>query len=440
MLNEFSEHIKSSLLIKPDKYYLLAISGGIDSVCLAHLLKRCGYDFGLAHCNFQLRGKESEEDEAFVRSLAEFLEIKFISKRFDTLGYKKIKGGSTQMAARALRYAWFDELLNDSVCEGILVAHHANDQLETILLNLLRGSGVEGIYGMAERRQGIIRPFLPFYRSDIYKFMKEGGLEWREDPTNAQSDYKRNYIRNQVIPKLMQFQPDAPQQLLGSFGRIKDTGKAFFHFFEQWKNSAILTEENYQTLPIERVIHHPGRASLLYYWLRPFGINFTQVEEILKAVDGEAEPGKCFPGDGYVLNVDRDSLILGPEWVDKGEVEIRPTDIETNIQGVEYELIQLNGPMKIDKNPFHAMLDMDMLEYPLSVRNWQEGDRFRPFGMKQFKKISDFLIDLKVPLVKKQSIKVLCSGDAIAWVIGYRIDDRFAVSVSTKRTLYLKRK
>jgi tRNA(Ile)-lysidine synthase len=440
MLNEFSAHIKSSRLLHPDKFYLLAISGGIDSVCLAHLLKRCGFQYGLAHCNFQLRGEESDGDEGFVKELANTLGVKVLVKRFDTVEFKKERAMSTQMAARDLRYQWFEELLNDKVCEGIVVAHHADDQVETVMLNLLRGSGIEGIYGMAEMRQGIIRPFLPFERKNIQKFMEEEGLEWREDPTNAQNDYKRNFLRNQVIPLLRQFQSDAPGQLLGSFGRIKDTGKAFFHFFEQWKSATIFQEGEYQTLPLERIIHLPGRSSLLYYWLRPYGINFHQVEEILRAMDDRSEPGRCFTGRGYVLNVDRDSLILGPEFIDDGDLEIMPTDIETCIQGMEYELLHINSPATIDKNPQHAMLDSDMLDFPLKVRKWQEGDRFRPFGMKQFKKISDFLIDLKVPQVKKQGVKVLCSGDAIAWVIGYRIDDRFAVSVSTKRTLYLKRK
>ncbi len=440
MLSEFSEHISSSRLLHPDKFYLLAISGGIDSVCLAHLLKRCRFRFGLAHCNFQLRGEQSDGDELFVKALADVLGIKVLVKHFDTIALKKDSGMSTQMIARNLRYGWFEELLKEKVCEGILVAHHADDQVETVLLNLLRGTGIEGVYGMAERRQGIIRPFLPFQRRHIREFMEEEGLEWREDPTNAQSDYKRNFLRNQIIPLLQQFQPDATAQLLGSFGRIKDTGKAFFHFFEQWKSTTILQEGEYHTLPLERIIHLPGRSSLLYYWLRPYGINFHQVEEILRAMDDRSEPGKYFPGTGYVLNVDRDSLILGPEFIDEGDLEIMPTDIETCIQGLEYELLHITNPSKIDKNPQHAMLDRDMLDFPLKVRKWQEGDRFRPFGMRQFKKISDFLIDLKVPLVKKQEVKVLCSGEAIVWVIGYRIDDRFAVSVSTKRILYLKRK
>ncbi|WP_114748648.1 tRNA lysidine(34) synthetase TilS [Pleomorphovibrio marinus] len=440
MLNEFSEHTRSTGLLHPDKYYLHAISGGIDSVCLAHLLKRCGFQFGLAHCNFQLRGSESDKDEGFVRDLAQSLGVEVLVKRFETITYKKEEGLSTQMAARELRYSWFEELLQNQVCKGVIVAHHADDQVETILLNLLRGSGIEGLYGMAEHRQGIIRPFLPFDRVSIQAYMEKEGLGWREDPTNAQSDYKRNFLRNEVFPVLQKFQPDAASQLLGSFGRIKDTGKAFFHFFEDWKSRSILQEGEYQSLPFTEFRYLPGRASLLFYWLRQYGINFPQVEEILRAVDAGTDSGKCFPGREFVLNLNREELILGPLVKEEAELEIWPHDIEAHIRGIHYDIFHLDKPNPIDKNSRHAMLDKDLLDYPLIVRKWKEGDKFRPLGMKQFKKISDFLIDLKIPVLKKKEVQVLCSGKNIAWVIGQRIDDRFAVSVSTKRTLYFKQK
>jgi len=439
MLDRFKTHIHSSGLLRHGKHYLLAISGGIDSVALAHLLSQAGFSFSLVHCNFQLRGEESEEDERFVINLGANLEVDVKTKRFDTSPYKKDFGVSTQMAARELRYTWFDELVRTGQGEAVLVAHHAGDQVETVLLNLLRGTGIEGVYGMAEHREGIIRPLLPFTREEIADFMAAHKLEWREDSSNEKSDYKRNVLRNEVVPILKKTFGDVNQQLGNSFGRIKDTGQAFFHLFEAWKATQLQVATPYEYLAFSSLKGIPGKSSLLFYWLREYGFNFAQVREIVQAMDAAAT-GKIFEGSGYMLNVDREFLILGPSRKSFERVTVDAHDVELKLEGETYDVLTLGEVQELDKDPANAMLNKDLLTFPLEVRKWQEGDKFRPLGMRQFKKISDFLIDLRIPYIQKQHIKVLCTGGDIVWLIGYRIDDRYKISPFTRQVMYFKKK
>ncbi len=439
MLDRFKHHIHSSGLLRKGKHYLLAISGGIDSVALAHLLSLANISFGMVHCNFQLRGAESEEDEHFIRNLGTSLEVDVQTRRFDTLSYKKNIGVSTQMAARDLRYNWFEELVRTGQGEGVLVAHHAGDQVETVLLNLLRGTGIEGVYGMAEHREGIIRPLLPFTREEIAAFVAAQALEWREDSSNEKSDYKRNVLRNDVLPVLKEAFGDVNRQLGNSFGRIKDTGQAFFHFFEKWKVAQLQVEVPYEYLPFSSLVGIPGKSSLLFYWLREYGFNFAQVSEILQAMDAGAT-GKIFEGSGFMLNIDREFLILGPTRKTFEGLVIEAHEVELMVEDERYDVFTLGEGQAPDKNPANAMLDRDLLTFPLQVRNWQEGDKFKPLGMRQFKKISDFLIDLRVPYIQKQHLKVLCSGADIVWLVGYRIDDRFKISPFTRQVTYFKKK
>lgn len=438
MLERFKHHIHSSGLLDTGKDYLLAISGGIDSVALAHLLMQAGFSIRLVHCNFQLRGAESEEDEQFIRNLGDSLEVDVKIKRFDTLPYKKNFGVSTQMAARELRYAWFQELVHAGEGEAVIVAHHSGDQIETVLLNLLRGTGIEGIYGMAEYREAIIRPLLPFSRKDIADFVAEQGLAWREDSSNEKSDYKRNLIRNELLPILTNAFGDVNSLLGNSFSRIKDTGQAFFYFFNAWKSTHVKVENPFEFMAFTSLEGIPGKCSLLYYWLREYGYNFAQVCEILLAVDNRAT-GKIFETSDFMVNVDREFLIVGPTRKAFEEVNVETHEMELKLGSDTYEVMTLGEMKALDIDPINAMIDKDLLTFPLLVRNWQDGDKFRPLGMRQFKKVSDFLIDLRVPYIQKQDVKVLCSGADIVWLIGYRIDDRYKISPSTTKVMYFKR-
>ncbi|MEX2513800.1 MAG: tRNA lysidine(34) synthetase TilS [Cyclobacteriaceae bacterium] len=438
MLEGFINHVRENKILDFQSYYLLGISGGIDSVVLAHLLKKGGFNYGLAHCNFQLRGEESHADENFINRLGLELKVPVFVKKFDTKNYMETQGISLQMAARNLRYLWFKELYEEEQLDGILVAHHADDQLETILLNLLRGTGLEGLYGMATKRDHIIRPLLPFTRVEIKDYLKAEKLEWREDSSNQKDDYKRNFLRNRVIPELNAFDPKASELMRFSFERIKDTGKAFFHLFNKWRNDNIIREENYEYLIFQKLRELPGKNTFLQYWLKDKGFSFFQVRDILKAWENGIS-GKYFLSGNFMLNLDRDKFILGPIETLTQSIQVNQHDIEVIINGVTYELLNLEPDKEIDRSRDNAMVDKSLLSFPLKIRNWEEGDKFKPLGMSGFKKISDFLIDLKVPLIKKNRVKVLCSGGQIVWLVGFRIDDRFKVTRSTTSVLYFKK-
>ncbi|MEN2283848.1 tRNA lysidine(34) synthetase TilS [Algoriphagus sp. SE2] len=439
MIEAFISHIKNKSLLDFNKNYLLACSGGLDSVCLGHLLHNSKIHFEVAHVNFQLRGKESDDDEKFVKQLAESWGSYFHILHAETSNVVEEKHISPQMAAREIRYDWFDKLLETRNLEGIIIAHHQDDQLETIFLNLLRGTGIEGLYGMADKRGFLIRPLLPFSRKEIMQYAKENSLKWREDSSNTKTDYKRNKLRLDVLPVIYGASEDSRANLITSFNRLKDTGRAFSGLFELWKSKSILDRDGFQTLKFEDFIHLEGTISILYFWLRSYGFNSDQVQELYQScLSGES--GKFFESADYILNIDRSQLILAPKSKNFDPIEISRNDLDFMIPEGKYEILKLTGEVKLDKSSTNAMLDLDQLNFPLTIRTWREGDRFIPLGMKNSKKISDFLIDLKIPLVKKQEVRILESGEKIAWIIGYRIADWAKHTAATRNTLYLKKR
>lgn len=439
MVEAFIRHIRNKSILDPLKTYLLASSGGMDSMCLGNLLTKAEVPFEIAHVNFQLRGEESNGDENFLRKWALDNGKTFHVYHSDTYKFASDRNISTQMAAREIRYDWFEKLRAERKLDGIILAHHEDDQIETIFLNLLRGTGIEGIYGMAERRGWLIRPLLPFGRDEIQRYVIENQIEWREDSSNEKTDYKRNKLRHISLPALYSVADDAKSNLLNSFGRLKDTGKAFATLFENWKNEKIKETEGLLILSTSDVLRSTGAASLLYFWLRPYGFNSDQAKDILESCQS-SESGKLFESSSHLLNLDRDQLILAPIPADFDSISIAESDIELLLPEGKYEILKLEGKEDLDKTRQNAMLDLERLSFPLEIRTWQEGDRFIPLGMKNTKKISDFLIDLKVPVVKKLAVKVLLSEGQIAWVIGFRIADWAKSTAATRKLLYLKKR
>ena len=439
MVEAFIRHIRNKSILDPAKTYLLASSGGMDSMCLGNLLTKAEIPFEIAHVNFQLRGEDSNKDEDFLRNWAKSLDITFHVHHADTYTFASERNISTQMAAREIRYDWFEKLRSERKLAGTIIAHHEDDQIETIVLNLLRGTGIEGIYGMAERRGWLIRPMLPFSRKEIREFVLENKIEWREDSSNEKTDYKRNKLRHISLPALYEVAPNAKSNLLNSFARLKDTGKAFTALFENWKNEKIKESDGMQILSTSDLLRTAGASSLLFFWLRPYGFNSDQAQDILQSSQSTTESGKLFESNTHLLNIDRDQLILAPIPGEFEAISIAASDIEFILPEGKYELLKLASGETIDKSRQNAMLDIERLSFPLEIRTWQEGDRFIPLGMKNANKISDFLIDLKVPVVKKQGIKVLISEDQIAWVIGYRIADWAKSTAATRKLLYLKK-
>jgi tRNA(Ile)-lysidine synthase len=439
MYDAFISHIRQSPLFEPNKRYLLACSGGLDSMALAHILYAAGIQVELAHVNFGLRGTESDEDEEFVRNWAQDRSLPIHIHRANTVERADKNGISIQMAAREIRYQFFEETRNQHHMEGIILAHHQDDQLETIFLNLVRGTGIEGLYGMSERRGWLIRPLLPFSRAQLESYMEEVKQTWREDRSNASSDYKRNKLRHSGLPALYNLEPDTRQNLLQSFERLKDTGKAFSGLFELWKTEHVREQHGISFLAYKSLSNMPGVASLLYFWLKPYGFNSDQALSLSKSLEG-IKPGKLLRSATYELSLDRNELLLYPIPLAFPELELPVGTPSFELPEGGYHLTWGPSQKEIDRNPANAVFDLDQLEFPLQIRSWQEGDRFNPLGMQSEKKISDFLIDNKVPFALKKEVKVLVSGNKIAWVVGMRIADWAKVGPATQKCLHIQKR
>jgi len=439
MLERFINHVRKNKILDVQLPYLVAVSGGVDSVVLAHLLTLAGFKISIVHCNFQLRGAASDADELFVIELGIQLGVPVHTKTFDTHAYMDKHGVSLQMGARDLRYNWFEELNSCMGTGGVIVAHHADDQIETVMLNLLRGTGIEGVYGMSSKRDFIRRPLLPFSRKEIKTFLERNNLHWTEDQSNAKTIYKRNFIRHKFLPLLLEFDPKGPELIQYSFDRLKDTGKAFFYLFDRWVDENVVLNDGFEVLSFSSIAGLPGKSSLLFYWLRRKGFVYAQIEDILYAVERQ-ESGRQFLSEGWLLNIDREGLILGKQYEERKLIKIDLTDEGFVLDNkYSYNCTRLDHSVALDRSAQNALLDFDLLNFPLIIRNWEKGDKFMPLGMRNFKKVSDFLIDRKVPLIKKNEVKVMCSGDSIVWLVGFRIDDRFKISNRTKKVFYVKK-
>lgn len=439
MYEAFISHLKERNFFEHDKTYLLACSGGLDSMALAHLLYAAGVQFELGHVNFGLRDAESDGDEELVRKWAEARNLPVHVHRAKTKEWATDHGISTQMAAREIRYQFFEEIRRQRKLQGIVLAHQEDDQLETIFLNLTRGTGIEGLYGMSDRVGWLIRPMLPFSRAQIANYAKEVLLFWREDSSNTSTDYKRNKLRNEGLPALYNLEPDIRQNLLQSFTRLKDTGKAFSGLFEQWKATHVREEQGIIFLSYSAIQHRPGASTLLYFWLRPFGFNSDQALSLAKCLE-DIKPGRLLRSAQYELSMDREELLLYPIPIAFSEIELTSDTRHFELPDGHYEVTCGAKTASIDRNPAHALLDLDCLEFPLKVRSWQEGDRFNPLGMATEKKISDFLIDNKIPLPLKKEVKVLVSGNRIAWVVGMRIADWAKVGPFTQKHMHIQKR
>ena len=392
-----------------NKKLILALSGGIDSMVLADLLLKAKADFVLAHCNFHLRGEESDGDEQFVKDFAKKNGLKIFVKQFDTIAYAKEHGLSIEMAARELRYAWFEELRQQLNYDFIAVAHHADDQLETFFINLLRGAGIRGLKGMQPVNGNIVRPLLDVSREEIHQYAVENGIQWREDHTNAETQFLRNKIRHELLPVIDNISKEGRTSILKSISHLASEN------------------ELYRELLKEKLAHDlSGKdisEQLLFEWLRDYGFNSDQVHFIYEALNGQ--PGTAFFSPTHRVTIEREDLELTPicQQMDA------PFELS-------YEQIPNEKDFIIDKSTEVAQLDYDKLTFPLELRRWQPGDRFHPFGMKGSKLLSDFFVDQKMTTCQKEKCLVLTtSNDEIVWVVGRRIDDRFKVTDKTRTIL-----
>jgi tRNA(Ile)-lysidine synthase len=417
--------LKANLFDKNDKI-LLAVSGGVDSVVLLDMLaKDCDSPFSklaLAHCNFQLRGQESEEDEVFVRQLAENYGLLFFSKRFDTNEIVKKTKSSVQLVARQLRYDWFYELLKELDFQYIATAHHQNDSIETVIYNLSKGTGIAGLHGILPKQGRIIRPLLNYSREEILTYATDNQLVWREDSSNYTEKYSRNLIRHQVIPILKKINPNLEETFKDTTLRIIAVERIFNEQVNIFRNklaNPLSSEAKTHHLDIQTIKDESENLVKLYEILKEFGFNFIQTKLIINSLEGEA--GKIFESPTHTLVKDRTALVMS-------EKEIHATD---NL--LTFRIFEKTVDFEFSKTKEKVHLDAEKVGSNIKVRRWQDGDSFQPLGMKgKAKNISDLLNDLKIPLNLKRQVYVLTASEVIAWVIGYQVDDRFKVTEKTK--------
>ncbi len=415
----------------------MAVSGGLDSMVMLQLFYQAGFSVNVAHCNFQLRGDESEEDKKFVEEKCKHNSIPFYSYPFDTKNYAKQHGLSIQMAARELRYAWFNELLITHGFDFISTAHHLNDSIETVLLNLTKGTGIAGLKGISVQSNKIIRPLLFLTRQQIEIYAAEQGVTWREDHSNQTDDYQRNFMRHQVIPKLKEINPSLEKTFLETMLKMQGTAEIFEGAIEQWKkeNQKIDGDKillNKQGLRENSFTHN---TILLWEILKKYGFNFDQCESMMNALTSQS--GKKFISATHEMVIDRTHLMLLPSPSTFQEVVIHEGQAEA-ILGRIHLAIQCLENTKIVPDPSMAYIDSARLNFPLMWRKWKEGDYFYPLGMKHRKKLSDFLINEKISVIDKESLTVIAAQGEIVWVVGHRIDDRFKVTSETKQVLQMQ--
>ena len=417
---------------------LLAVSGGIDSVVMTHLFHRAGVSFAIGHCNFQLRGKASDGDQEFVARLAVEMEVPFHSVSFDTGAYADRTGVSLQMAARDLRYRWLEEMRQRLNLDGIATAHHLDDSAETLLLNLIRGTGLRGLHGILPRRERTIRPLLFAHKEEIEAFAEAEDIAFRVDSSNREVKYERNRIRHEIIPLLLEINPSFRKTAAETIDRMREAEWLYDYAIDIWQRKLVRREgEKEKRIDLQALLRLAASKTMLYEILRPYGFHAEQVGQILDSAESE-QSGAIFhaPG-GYRLLVDRNDLILEKESdIASGEVEV---DIDRHTHpvpgGLLYTKVVEGRPGAFPDSNWRATLDLEALARPLKMRRWQEGDAFQPLGMKgRHQKIKDFLVRQKVDRFAKERIWLLVDKhDRICWVVGYRPDHRYRIRKDTER-------
>ena len=438
MLAQFSQHINSHFSFLKDKKLLIAISAGIDSVVLSHLLHSLKFNISLAHCNFQLRGKESDKDEAFVKKLAKDLKVPIFIQSFETAGYAKKQKLSIQLAARELRYKWFEEVLRINGLDFVLTAHHADDDLETFIINTARGTGLDGLTGIPERNGNILRPLLPFSRSQIEKYAKEKGITWREDQTNLEINYLRNKIRHKIIPVLKEINPALLASFKTTLENLKGSRQIIDDKISELSNDLIIKDENELKLDIDQLTKLSNPKAYLFELLNPYG--FTEWNDIRDLL--VAQSGKKIRSSTHQLVKDRKYLLLARYDKDdknKDVYKVNKGDLYFHEEDVKMKFTYLKESQTVINNNNVAFLDLGNLKFPLTVRKWEKGDYFYPLGMKGKKKLSKYFKDEKISILDKEKIWLLCSEDQVAWIVGKRLDNRFRITDKTKNILKIEK-
>jgi tRNA(Ile)-lysidine synthase len=438
MLEDFKKFIQAENLVDNKVKTLLAVSGGLDSAVMAALFHKAGLHFGIAHANFRLRGKESERDEDFVRELAVLYHVPIFVKHFETAQFARANKVSIQVAARQLRYEWFDELLLSHGFDHVATAHHLDDQVETFLINLTRGTGIAGLHGILPRQGNLIRPLMFIGRKQIESYARENRIEYVEDSSNRSDKYTRNRIRHKVIPQLEIISPGFRHDLTQTIGFIRDAETIYRQAVEQKRKEIFIEKDDIILIPAEQFFSLAPLTTWAFELLSPFGFNLTNIRDIAGLAD--AIPGKEVRSDAFRLIRDRECLLIAPLEGNRGK-----TSFMISIDDLKQKSVRTPLPLHfeiMDQTPSSfgdpatiALLDLDRLNFPLTIRKWKRGDFFYPLGMSQQKKLSDFFTDQKFSRLEKEKTWLLCNGAKIVWIIGHRIDDRFKITSATRKIL-----
>ena len=422
-IKKVSQFIEEKNLLGFGDKVLVALSGGADSVALLRVLLRLGYACEAAHCNFHLRGEESVRDERFVRALAERLGVPLHVIHFDTNAYAVSHNVSVEMAARELRYDWFAKLRQECGAKVVAVAHHRDDSVETFLLNLVRGTGINGLQGIRPVNGDVVRPLLCVSRAEILDYLSSLGQDYVTDSTNLQDEFVRNKLRLNVIPMLETINLSVSDTIAETARRLSDVAQVYQEAIQAAKQRVMPDGE---TIDIPALCREPGAQNLLFELLYPLGFNAAQVNDVFRALHGES--GRMFYSREWVLLIDRNRLIRRPS----GEVEPQPE--------LCLERMEVNPPFSVPHNNKEAYVDAEKVQGELTLRKWQSGDKFIPFGMKGFKSVRNYLRDKKFSLFEKERQWVVCDGDRIVWLVNERLDNRFRVTSETRFVINLKLK
>jgi tRNA(Ile)-lysidine synthase len=428
MNSRFQNIIRDSHLFDSGDRILLAVSGGVDSMVLWNLFEESGNIYAVIHCNFQLRGKDSDEDESLVRNRAEELGIQLFVKRFDTREYADASGISIEMAARELRYAWFEEIRLKHAFRYLATAHHQDDLLETFFINLVRKTGIRGLTGFREKSGTLIRPLLYTNRVEIEAWAEKKNIPFRKDSTNEETVFQRNFIRHNIIPQLERLNPAFRSNLAGTMENLRRTEEFYFTEINRYINRISNKESENPEILISQLLKLPHPETVLYEWMSRFGFNASTVESLYANL--VKEPGRQYFSKTHRLVTDRNKLIITALREEGQQVFYIPVNLSIERKKAsEFELI---------RDPVVACLDAGKLVFPLVIRKWHAGEYFQPLGMSGFKKISDFYIDEKFSLPEKETTWILYSDNKVVWIIGRRIDNRFRITPETKEVLVMR--
>jgi tRNA(Ile)-lysidine synthase len=437
LLQSFQQYIQQHHLFNPKDKLLLAVSGGVDSVVLCEWCKQAGYDFGIAHCNFQLRGEDSTRDELFVQQLAKKYDAVFYSISFDTAAIAAKEKKSIEAAARDLRYNWFEKLRAENGYSFIVTAHHADDNIETVLMNFFRGTGIKGLHGIPPRRNKIVRPLLFATKNELADFAAKNKLAFVTDYTNSENEFTRNYFRNELIPGVKKVFPAAAENILKNITRFGEAELLYQQAIALHKTKLLEQKGNEIHIPVLKLQKSTPLATIVYEIIRHYNFTAHQTEEVIALL--QSESGKYVQSATHRVIKNRKWLIISPNQATEAQhILIEDEGVYQYAEGGLEVKKMFNVQFSILNNQLVAQLNSNDIKFPLLLRQWKPGDYFYPLGMQKKKKLSRFFTDQKLSVTQKEKVWVLESNKKILWVMGMRIDDRFKVTAATKNILHIE--